>query len=74
MTCVSGQEIETMHHCAFCKNPLDRWSEWKGTDGRFYCSEFCAEGGAVHDASLMKWPELEARAAAQDSTSRKAAA
>src|SRR6185369_6971350 len=34
-----------MHHCAFCNNPLRRLTEWKGIDGRFYCSEFCADAG-----------------------------
>jgi hypothetical protein len=29
-----------MHNCAFCKNPLRPLKEWKGDDGRFYCSEF----------------------------------
>jgi len=34
-----------MHNCAFCKNPLMPWTEWKADDGLFYCSEFCADGG-----------------------------
>jgi hypothetical protein len=34
-----------MHNCAFCKNPLRPLQEWKGNDGRFYCSEFCADAG-----------------------------
>jgi hypothetical protein len=34
-----------MHHFAFCKNPLRPLTEWKGNDGRFYCSEFCADAG-----------------------------
>jgi len=32
-----------MHDCAFCKNPLGPFNEWKGKDGRFYCNEFCAD-------------------------------
>ena len=32
-----------MHDCAFCKNPIKPLSDWKGSDGRFYCSEFCAD-------------------------------
>jgi hypothetical protein len=34
-----------MHNCAFCRNPLRPWAEWKGNDGRFYCSEFCEDAG-----------------------------
>ena len=34
-----------MHNCAFCKNPLRPWTEWKGNDGHFYCSEFGADAG-----------------------------
>ena len=34
-----------MHHFAFCKIPLRPLTEWKGNDGRFYCSEFCADAG-----------------------------
>ncbi len=34
-----------MHNCAFCKNPLKPLTEWKGNDGKFYCSEFCADAG-----------------------------
>jgi hypothetical protein len=37
-----------MHNCAFCKNPLMPWTEWKADDGRFYCSVFCADGGETH--------------------------
>jgi hypothetical protein len=37
-------EIE-MHNCAFCRNPLNPLSEWKASDGQFYCSEFCADAG-----------------------------
>jgi hypothetical protein len=41
-----------MHDCAFCKNPLRPLAEWKGNDGRFYCSEFCA------DACDMEVPKI----------------
>lgn len=34
-----------MHNCAFCRNPLKPLSEWKASDGQFYCSEFCADAG-----------------------------
>ena len=36
-----------MHACAFCKNALRPLAEWKGNDGRFYCSEFCADAGDI---------------------------
>jgi hypothetical protein len=36
---------QTMHNCAFCKNPINLLAEWKGNDGRLYCNEFCAEAG-----------------------------
>ena len=36
-----------MHNCAFCKNPLRPLTEWKGNDGRFHCSEFCADAGEM---------------------------
>jgi hypothetical protein len=32
-----------MHNCAFCRNPLKPWYQWKGSDGRLYCNEFCAD-------------------------------
>jgi hypothetical protein len=34
-----------MHNCAFCGNPLMPLSEWKASDGQFFCSEFCADAG-----------------------------
>ena len=32
-----------MRTCVICGRPLRQLAEWKGRDGRFYCSEFCAE-------------------------------
>jgi hypothetical protein len=33
-----------MHNfCRFCKNPLTPWYQWRATDGRLYCNEFCAD-------------------------------
>jgi hypothetical protein len=32
-----------MHTCALCRNTLKPLAEWKGSDGSFYCNEFCAE-------------------------------
>jgi hypothetical protein len=29
--------------CPFCKNPLTPWYQWKASDGRLYCNEFCAD-------------------------------
>jgi hypothetical protein len=46
-----------MHNCAFCKNPLRPRTEWKGSDGRFYCSEFCADAGDLDRPSFAK-PEM----------------
>lgn len=34
-----------MHNCAFCGNPLRPSTEWKASNGRFYCSEYCADAG-----------------------------
>ncbi len=31
--------------CPFCKNPLTPWYQWKASDGRLYCNEFCADAG-----------------------------
>jgi hypothetical protein len=31
--------------CPFCKNPLTPWNQWKASDGRLYCNEFCADAG-----------------------------
>jgi hypothetical protein len=50
-----------MHNCAFCKNPLRPLAEWKGNDGLFYCSEFCADAGETRATRLQrrncpKWP------------------
>jgi hypothetical protein len=39
-----------MHNCAFCQHPLRPLTEWKGNDGRFYCSEFCADAGAGNNS------------------------
>jgi hypothetical protein len=33
--------------CAFCGNPLEARSAWKGARSQFYCSEFCAESQTV---------------------------
>jgi len=43
-----------MHHCAFCKNPLRPLTEWKGNDGQFYCSEFCADAGDTPETLYQK--------------------
>lgn len=45
-----------MHHCAFCKNPLRPLTEWKGNDGRFYCSEFCADAGDTTETAIVSKP------------------
>jgi len=43
-----------MHDCAFCKNPLRPLAEWKGNDGRFYCSEFCADAGDMETSNVVQ--------------------
>ena len=48
-----------MDNCAFCKNPLRPLAEWKANDGRFYCSEFCADAGDL-DISNMVQPSERA--------------
>lgn len=53
-------------HCAFCKNPLRPLTEWKANDGRFYCSEFCADAGHTPEASVISKPaEIVSGAGAQ---------
>ena len=52
-----------MHNCAFCKNPLRPLAEWKGHDGRFYCSEFCADAGeTVDQVAAAQLPEMASTA------------
>jgi hypothetical protein len=38
-----------MRNCPFCKNPIKPLAEWKGNNGRFYCSEFCADAGDTNE-------------------------
>jgi hypothetical protein len=45
-----------MHNCAFCRNPLWPLAEWKGNDGRFYCSEFCADAGETIEPVAASQP------------------
>jgi hypothetical protein len=47
-----------MHNCAFCKNPLEPLTEWKGNDGRSYCSEFCADAGETVNIPVVTEPPL----------------
>jgi len=54
-----------MHDCAFCKNPLRPLAEWKGSDGRFYCSEFCADSDSTNAALLPKNAKRASIAGAQ---------
>jgi len=54
-----------MQHCAFCKNPLIQLSEWKGTDGRFYCNEFCADAS---EATELVHRSVPPASLAQDRT------
>ena len=43
-----------MHDCAFCKTPLRPLAEWKGSDGCFYCSEFCADAGNMEISNIVQ--------------------
>jgi hypothetical protein len=55
-----------MHQCAFCKIPLRPLTEWKGNDGRFYCSEFCADASDTPETSIISKPaEMASTAGAQ---------
>jgi len=54
-----------MHHCAFCKNPLRPLTEWKGNDGRFYCSEFCADAGELDVPNQANPSEMAVTAGTQ---------
>jgi hypothetical protein len=47
-----------MRNCSFCKNPLRPGMEWKGSDGRFYCNEFCADAGEDQIVHVPKLPEM----------------
>ena len=52
-----------MHNCAFCRNPLRPLAEWKCNDGRFYCSEFCADAGEIVDpVAASQLPEMASTA------------
>jgi len=55
-----GRKELHMHNCAVCNNPLGPWTEWKGDDGRFYCSEFCADAGSstFNTNGAAKLPEI----------------
>jgi hypothetical protein len=40
--------------CAFCGNPLEAMSAWKGGHEQFYCSEFCAESETFESVQADK--------------------
>jgi hypothetical protein len=33
--------------CVFCHQEINRKTAWKGSAGRFYCSEFCSDSETV---------------------------
>ncbi len=33
--------------CVFCHQTIDRTKAWKGSAGRFYCSEFCSDSETI---------------------------
>src|SRR5829696_9039607 len=37
------EQENRMHTCAFCKQPVNWKSAWRGHEQRLYCNEFCAE-------------------------------
>jgi hypothetical protein len=41
-----------MLRCEFCGRLLDETAAWKGSGERYYCNEFCAEGGEVDSPPL----------------------
>ena len=45
--------------CPFCKNPLTPWYQWKASDGRFYCNEFCADAGETVEFTPSAAPSLD---------------
>ena len=52
--------------CPFCKNPLTPWYQWKASDGRLYCNEFCADAGETtveFTPSAAEFPDHPARRA-----------
>jgi hypothetical protein len=55
-----------MRDCAFCRKALTLWTEWKGTDGQFYCSEFCADSEETSNVLVPPKPrEVGSLAGAQ---------
>src|SRR3954465_4097186 len=54
-----GIRSGNMQNCAFCGKVLSRLATWKANDGRFYCGEFCADGGETIEAAaksrLSEW-------------------
>jgi hypothetical protein len=64
-------EDPNMHHCAFCKNPLHPLTEWKGNDGQFYCSEFCADAGDTLETSILSKAGASTAEPSKDYTSKK---
>ncbi len=43
--------------CAFCGNPLEAKSAWKGAHSHFYCSEFCADSEPVIPSQMHSLKE-----------------
>jgi hypothetical protein len=59
----AGTGNRDMRDCALCKRPIRPLADWKGHDGRFYCSEFCADAGEFRELVGSKLPEMVATAA-----------
>lgn len=34
--------------CAYCQQPFTDHA-WRGSDGKYYCNEFCEEGGELSE-------------------------
>ena len=45
--------------CPFCKNPLVPWYQWKASDGRLYCNEFCADAGEATAPFVSESAQLQ---------------
>jgi len=50
-----------MRTCVICGRPLRVLAEWKGRDGRFYCSEFCAEAADTRTTPASARPLVARR-------------
>ena len=66
ITCVfGGTRSRKNAQLRFLCNPLRPLAEWKGNDGGFYCSEFCADAGeTIEPVAASQPPEMASTAGA----------